>query len=83
MRGANLAYTSVMNANDATEALKDQTKQALEKAGDQLSEQASNLGDLANDFRYRGEDFIQTNPWVAVSLAAGVGLLVGMLIARR
>jgi ElaB/YqjD/DUF883 family membrane-anchored ribosome-binding protein len=68
-----------MTEND----LKDQTKQALEKAGDQFSEHASTLRDLATDARYHGEDFIQTNPWVAVALAAGVGFAVGVVVARR
>jgi ElaB/YqjD/DUF883 family membrane-anchored ribosome-binding protein len=72
-----------MNANDLADEFKGQTKQVLDKAGDQLSEHASHLRDLATDARYHGEDFIQTNPWLAVSVAAGIGLLVGMVIARR
>jgi ElaB/YqjD/DUF883 family membrane-anchored ribosome-binding protein len=72
-----------MNANDLSDELKSQTKDALQKAGDQLSDQANHLQDLASDARYRTEDFIQTNPWVAVSIAAGVGFVFGVLIARR
>jgi ElaB/YqjD/DUF883 family membrane-anchored ribosome-binding protein len=29
------------------------------------------------------DNFVQENPWKAVGIAAGVGLLVGVLIARR
>jgi ElaB/YqjD/DUF883 family membrane-anchored ribosome-binding protein len=29
------------------------------------------------------DDFVQEHPWKAVAISAGVGLLVGMLIARR
>ncbi len=82
MRGAIRPYTGVMNENDLSD-LKGQTKQVLEKAGDQLSEHASHLGDLAADARFHGEDFIQTNPWLAVSIAAGLGLIVGVIVARR
>ena len=35
------------------------------------------------DARYHTEDFIQTNPWLAVSIAAGVGFVFGALFARR
>jgi ElaB/YqjD/DUF883 family membrane-anchored ribosome-binding protein len=72
-----------MNPNDPVGDLKDQTLDVLEKAGDQLSEHASQLQDLAADARYRAEDLIQTRPWLAVGLAAGVGFLVGLAVARR
>jgi ElaB/YqjD/DUF883 family membrane-anchored ribosome-binding protein len=72
-----------MNANDLAGELKDQTKDALNKAGDQISEQASHLRDFASDARYHTEDFIQANPWLAVSIAAGVGMAFGILVARR
>lgn len=29
------------------------------------------------------DNFVQENPWKAVAIAGGVGLLVGMLIARK
>lgn len=29
------------------------------------------------------DEFVKENPWKAVAISAGVGLLVGMLIARR
>jgi ElaB/YqjD/DUF883 family membrane-anchored ribosome-binding protein len=80
---ARRVYTYGMNANDLADDLKSQTKDVLQKAGDQLSEQASHLQDLASDARYHTEDFIQTNPWVAVSIAAGVGFVFGVLVARR
>jgi len=80
---ARRVYTYQMNANDLSGELKSQTKEVLQKAGDQFSEQASHLQDLASDARYHTEDFIQTNPWLAVSIAAGVGFVFGVLVARR
>jgi ElaB/YqjD/DUF883 family membrane-anchored ribosome-binding protein len=29
------------------------------------------------------EDYVQTNPWQAIGAAAGIGLLLGLLISRR
>jgi ElaB/YqjD/DUF883 family membrane-anchored ribosome-binding protein len=29
------------------------------------------------------DDFVQENPWTAVAIGAGVGLVVGLLIARK
>jgi ElaB/YqjD/DUF883 family membrane-anchored ribosome-binding protein len=29
------------------------------------------------------DDFVQTNPWQAVAIGAGLGLVIGLLISRR
>jgi ElaB/YqjD/DUF883 family membrane-anchored ribosome-binding protein len=71
------------NLEAHSDDLKKQTKEVLRKAGDQLSEQASHLSDVATDIRYTTEDFIQANPWPAVAIAAGVGFVFGVLVARR
>jgi ElaB/YqjD/DUF883 family membrane-anchored ribosome-binding protein len=63
--------------------LKTQAKQAVRIVSDQLSEQANYLRDSAATARYNSEDFIQNNPWQSVALAAGVGFLVGIIVARR
>ena len=58
-------------------------KETARKVGDHLTEQANHLRDSAVDARYNAENFIQTNPWPAVAIAAGVGFLVGVIAARR
>ncbi len=58
-------------------------KETARKVGDHLSEQANHLRDSAADARYNAENFIQTNPWPAVGIAAGIGFLVGVIVARR
>jgi ElaB/YqjD/DUF883 family membrane-anchored ribosome-binding protein len=74
-----------MDPKDPVGELKEQASDAMDKAGDQLSEQASRLQDLATDARYRTEDFIQTNPWMAVGVAAGIGFIfgAGLSLGRR
>lgn len=32
---------------------------------------------------HAADDYVQNNPWTAVGTAAGIGLLIGLLIARR
>ena len=74
-----------MNLNDPVNEIKEQASDAIGKAGDQLSEHASQLQDIAADARYRTEDFIQANPWLAVGIAASVGFVFGasLALARR
>jgi ElaB/YqjD/DUF883 family membrane-anchored ribosome-binding protein len=58
-------------------------KEAARKVGDHLTEHANHLRDTAVDAKYNAENFIQTNPWPAVGIAAGVGFLIGVIVARR
>jgi len=67
----------------SSEQLKAQAKEAVRIVGDQLSDRANYLRDTAASARYNSEDFIQTNPWQSVALAAGIGFLVGIIVAKR
>jgi ElaB/YqjD/DUF883 family membrane-anchored ribosome-binding protein len=63
--------------------LKAQATEAVRKVGDTLNEQANLLRDTAASARYNTQDFIENNPWQSVAIAAGVGFLVGIIVARR
>jgi ElaB/YqjD/DUF883 family membrane-anchored ribosome-binding protein len=67
----------------STDELAAHAKDAVNKVGDHLTEQASLLRDTAADARYHAEDFIQANPWPAVLLATAIGFLFGLIVARR
>ncbi len=74
---------SIDDLTAPTDDLKNQAKEALRKAGDQLSEQTNQLRDLATDARYNSQEYIQNNPWSSVFVAAAMGFLVGVIVARR
>jgi len=74
---------SMDDLNAATGDLKNHAKQAFRKAGDQLSEQTNQLRDLVADARYNSQEYIQNNPWSSVVLAAAIGFMVGVIVARR
>jgi ElaB/YqjD/DUF883 family membrane-anchored ribosome-binding protein len=63
--------------------LKTQASDAVRVVSDQLNDQANLLRETAADVRYNTQEFIQNNPWQSVIMAAGVGFLVGVIIARR
>ena len=63
--------------------LKTQASETVRKVSDQINEQANVLRDTVASARYNTQDFIENNPWQSVAIAAGIGLLVGMVIARR
>jgi len=63
--------------------LKNQATQVVRKVSDQLNDQANSLRDATTEARYATQEFIENNPWQSVAMAAGIGLLLGIIIARR
>ena len=60
------------------------------RAEESLARVKAQLGELPASMRARGQeaiattqDYIQKNPWSALGIAAGVGVLVGLLSGRR
>ena len=70
-------------SNNPADVLKVQASDAVRKVSDTLTDQANVLRDTATSARYNTQDFIENNPWEAVAIAAGIGLLVGIIVARR
>ena len=74
--------TSTDSANPA-DALKAQASEAVRKVSETIDDQVNVLRDTAAGVRYNTQDFIENNPWQSVAIAAGIGLLVGIIVARR
>ena len=74
--------TSTDSANPA-DVLKVQASEAVRKVSETINDQANVLRDTAAGVRYNTQDFIENNPWQSVAIAAGIGFLVGVVIARR
>jgi ElaB/YqjD/DUF883 family membrane-anchored ribosome-binding protein len=65
------------------DALKTQASEAVRKVSETLNDQANILRDTAVSVRYNTRDFIETNPWESVVIAAGIGFLFGVIVGRR
>lgn len=82
---------------DAEELLKATAGQAGEKvseararAEDSIRMAKEALGEMGEEALDRtreavasADDYVHQNPWAAVGIAAGIGLVVGMLLARK
>jgi ElaB/YqjD/DUF883 family membrane-anchored ribosome-binding protein len=82
---------------DAEEILRATAGQAGEKVADlrekaearlvtakiKLAEAEAILVDKAKAAGRAADDYVHDNPWRAVGIAAGVGLVIGLLIGRR
>jgi ElaB/YqjD/DUF883 family membrane-anchored ribosome-binding protein len=65
----------------------DKAEQARAKASDSLRAAKERLSDVQDDVVHRtrdyvsqGQKYVRDNPWQSVGLAAGIGLLVGVLL---
>ncbi len=65
------------------DGLKSHASETVRKVSETLNDQANSLRDTAAGVRYNTQDFIETNPWQAVAIAAGIGFLFGVIVARR
>jgi len=74
--------TSIDPAHTA-DALKAQASEAVRKVSETINDQANVIRDTAASARYNTQDFIESNPWQAVAIAAGIGFLLGVIVARR
>ena len=70
-------------STNPTEVLKSQASEAVRAVSETINEQANVLRDTATVARYNTQEFIENNPWQSVAIAAGVGLLLGIILARR
>ena len=73
---------STENAHTA-DALKTQASETVRKVSETIHDQANVLRDTAAGVRYNTQDFIENNPWQSVAIAAGIGFLLGVIVARR
>lgn len=70
-------------AGDQAEELRAQIKDSLYKARETLEETKESLKDRGEAAVIATEDYVQSNPWQSVGIAAGVGFLIGLLATRR
>jgi ElaB/YqjD/DUF883 family membrane-anchored ribosome-binding protein len=71
------------SSTDPVDDLKATASDAVRKVSESINDQANVIRDTAASARYNTQDFIENNPWQSVAIAAGVGFLVGVIIARR
>lgn len=58
-------------------------EQSLQQARARLSELEQEAYKRAQEVADATEGYVRDNPWQSVGIAAGVGLLIGLLLSRR
>jgi ElaB/YqjD/DUF883 family membrane-anchored ribosome-binding protein len=70
-------------AGEQAEELRGQINESLVRARETLKLTEQSLRARGEAAVLATEDYVQTNPWQSVGIAAGVGFLVGLLATRR
>ena len=55
----------------------------MQAAAAESGEHLRNVGDSAREAASEIDEQVRKNPWAAVGIAAGVGLLLGLLLGRK
>ncbi len=73
-------------SNQAGEKIQEaraKAEESLAAARERLSGVEEEALRQARELMTDGEEYVRENPWQAVGIAAGVGILIGLLLSRR
>lgn len=78
-----LLRATANQAGDKATELRAKMQSRLADARLRLADAEAAMLDRARQVGRAADDYVQDNPWRSVGIAAGFGLLVGLLIGRR
>jgi ElaB/YqjD/DUF883 family membrane-anchored ribosome-binding protein len=68
-------------AGEKVQEVRARAEESLSAARERLNEMREDALQQARELVSSGEEYVRRNPWQAVGIAAGAGLLVGLLIS--
>jgi ElaB/YqjD/DUF883 family membrane-anchored ribosome-binding protein len=68
-------------AGEKVQEVRARAEESLSAARERLGEMREDALQQARELVSSGEEYVRRNPWQAVGIAAGAGLLVGLLIS--
>jgi ElaB/YqjD/DUF883 family membrane-anchored ribosome-binding protein len=78
-----LLRATANQAGEKASAAREKIQDSLRNAKVQLAEFEDILIDQGKQAARATDEYVHDHPWRAVGIAAGVGLIIGMLISRR
>jgi len=69
-------------ANDMREYATEQAEDTLQSAKRQVNDVLEGIGERAREYGRYADETVQQNPWTAVGVGFGVGLVMGALLMR-
>jgi ElaB/YqjD/DUF883 family membrane-anchored ribosome-binding protein len=78
-----LLRATASQAGEKVTAAREKIQESLRQAKVKLAEVEDILMDKGKQAAKVTDEYVHDHPWRAVGIAAGVGLIIGMLISRR
>ena len=78
-----LLRATASQAGERAAAARAKIEQSLERARVKLTEVETALAERSRQVAHATDEYVHEHPWTAVSVAAGIGLIIGLLISRR
>jgi ElaB/YqjD/DUF883 family membrane-anchored ribosome-binding protein len=78
-----LLQATAGQAGERVDGIRERAKVSLKQAKARLLEAEGEALEQARQAAASTDEYVHKNPWQAVGVAAGVGLLLGLLIGRR
>jgi ElaB/YqjD/DUF883 family membrane-anchored ribosome-binding protein len=78
-----LLRATASQAGEKVSAAREKIQDSLHQAKVKLAEVEDILLDKGKEAARATDEYVHDHPWKAVGIAAGVGLVIGMLISRR
>jgi ElaB/YqjD/DUF883 family membrane-anchored ribosome-binding protein len=74
---------SVRNVGEVTASAAQRVSDSLKRGRAALADMQAVASERAKECMHTTDTYVRENPWQAVGIAAGLGLVIGLLIARR
>ena len=78
-----LLRATASTAGERVAAAREKVEESLHRAKLKLADVEDVLIDRGKEAARVTDEYVRDNPWRAVGIAAGVGVIIGMLISRR
>lgn len=78
-----LLRATASQAGERAAAARAKIEQSLERARAKLTEVETALAERSRQVAHATDEYVHEHPWTAVSVAAAIGLIIGLLISRR
>ena len=78
-----LAAAAAADGGDRYAAVRERAEAAIAQARTRAEASARQANDRVHDLANQADTYAHQNPWQAIGIGAGVGLLVGLLLSRR
>jgi ElaB/YqjD/DUF883 family membrane-anchored ribosome-binding protein len=78
-----LLRSSAGESGEKLAAVRERINERFGRVREKLEDAQSAVFDKTTEAARVADDYVHENPWQAIGIAAGAGLIVGLLIARR